>query len=85
MTEKEALIRIHAQDTRRGISRSRRSTTTGSGDDDNNNEIYCNKMKEDGIVTAIITNDGSLHDLEEALRRALYDPTSFKEERERES
>lgn len=85
MTEKEALIRIHAQDTRRGIGRSsRRSTTTSSSsDDDNNNEIYCNKMKEDGIVTAIITNDGSLHDLEEALRRALYDPTSFKEERER--
>jgi dephospho-CoA kinase len=87
MTEKEALIRIHAQDTRRGIGgRSRRSTTTSSSsDDDNNNELYCNKMKEDGIVTAIITNDGSLHDLEEALRRALYDPTSFKEERERES
>jgi dephospho-CoA kinase len=83
MTEKEALIRIHAQDTRRGIGgrSSRRSTTTISGDDGNNNEIYCNKMKEDGIVTAIITNDGSLHDLEEALRRALYDPTSFKEER----
>lgn len=57
----------------------RRSTTTN---DDNNNEILCNKMKEDGgVVTAIITNDGSLHDLEEALPRALYDPTSFKEER----
>lgn len=67
MTEKEALIRIHAQDTRRGIGRS-------SSDDDN-------KMKDDGVVTAIITNDGSLNDLEEALRRALYDPTSFKKER----
>jgi dephospho-CoA kinase len=78
MTDEEALIRIRAQDTRRGIGR-RRSTTTN---DDNNNEILCNKMKEDGgVVTAIITNDGSLHDLEEALRRALYDPTSFKRER----
>ena len=39
-------------------------------------------MKEDGgVVAAIITNDGSSHDLEEALRRALYDPMSFKEER----
>jgi hypothetical protein len=44
-------------------------------------------MKEDGAVTsiAIVTNDGSLplHDLEEALQRALYNLTSFKEERER--
>jgi hypothetical protein len=42
-------------------------------------------MKEDGAVTsiAIVTNDGSLplHDLEEALQRALYNPT--KEVRER--
>ena len=38
-------------------------------------------MKDDGVVTAIITNDGSLNDLEEALRRALYNPTSFKKER----
>jgi len=74
MTEKEALIRIHAQDTRRGIGRRRSTTNSSSSDDDN-------KMKDDGVVTAIITNDGSLNDLEEALRRALYDPTSFKKER----
>lgn len=74
MTEKEALIRIHAQDTRRGIGR--RSSTTNSSSSDDESDI-----KEDGIVTAIITNNGSLNDLEEALRRALYDPTSFKKER----
>jgi dephospho-CoA kinase len=79
MTEDEALVRIRAQDTRRGIGR---KLTNSSGDDNDaasnaNNDEICNELK-DGVVTAIVTNDGSLDDLEEALRRALYDPTSFK-------
>ena len=34
---------------------------------------------DDGVVTAVIANDGSLGELEEALRRALRDPSSFRD------
>ena len=33
---------------------------------------------EKGIVTAVITNDGSLDDLKRELHKALTDSTSFK-------
>lgn len=69
LTEEEALIRIHAQDKRRGI-----------GSDECNGEMS-DKLREemkDGVVTAVITNNGTLDDLEGELKKALYDTQSFK-------
>ncbi|KAL3789515.1 hypothetical protein HJC23_009751 [Cyclotella cryptica] len=64
LTVEEAMARISAQQNRRG---------TGSGDktDKSLHDI------ERGTVTAVITNDGSLLDLRNALDGALNNPASF--------
>ena len=69
MTKDEALLRIRAQRERRGIVASDGNDCKASG---------LQKALNDGIITAIITNDGSLDDLETVLRRSLCDPKSFK-------
>jgi dephospho-CoA kinase len=69
MTEEEALLRIRAQQKRKGI------VVANDGDGE---AAGLREAMENGIVTAIITNDGSLEDLEKALKEALADPTSFK-------
>lgn len=63
LTEEEALVRIRAQDKRRGTRRI---------DDESCKEI------EDGVISAVITNDGTLGELESSLEKALCDPASFK-------
>jgi hypothetical protein len=78
LTEAEALVRIRAQDRRRGIGR----RSGGRDDDDDDGAAMCDELRDeirDGVVTAVIANDGSLGDLEEALKRAMCDPSSFKE------
>lgn len=65
MTEEESLVRIRAQDKRKGIG------GAGSGSE------ISNSLHKDGMVTTVITNDGSIEDLEITLERALSDPTSF--------
>ena len=64
LTEEEALTRINAQQLRRGI---------GNGDD----EKFCEDI-DNGLVTKVITNDGTLMDLQNALEAALHDPAFFK-------
>ena len=71
LTEEEALVRIKAQESKRGIWG---TSTDGSGISD--------KLRQEmdrGVVTAVITNDGSLADLEKSLEKALSDPASFKQ------
>lgn len=64
LTEEEAMTRISAQQTRRGIG---------------NAELYKFQYDiEKGVVTAVITNDGTLDDLQAALKEALHDSSSFK-------
>jgi dephospho-CoA kinase len=74
LTEDEAAMRIRAQDRRRGIGR---SSVRDDDDDDRANDELHDEMRN-GVVTAVITNEGSLGDLEESLRKALFDPSSFK-------
>ncbi|KAL7474723.1 hypothetical protein ACHAW6_000682 [Cyclotella cf. meneghiniana] len=64
LTEEEALARICAQQKRRGI---------GNGD---KTDIL--RHVERGTVTAVITNDGTIMDLQNALKVALNDSVSFK-------
>ena len=68
LTEEESLVRIRAQDKRKGIG------SAGSG-----GEISDSLQQEmkNGTVTAVITNDGSIEDLEATLKKALSDPASF--------
>ncbi|KAL9188948.1 hypothetical protein ACHAXT_011438 [Thalassiosira profunda] len=68
LSEEEALVRIHAQETRRGIG----GSTDGGISDELRAEM------ERGTVTRVITNDGSLEDLQRTLEGALADPASFK-------
>ncbi|KAL7541795.1 hypothetical protein ACHAXR_011222 [Thalassiosira sp. AJA248-18] len=70
LTEDEALVRIHAQEKRRGIG--------GSADSSGMSDKLREEM-EHGAVTAVITNDGTLMDLQRALEKSLCDPASFKE------
>ena len=76
LSEEEALVRIRAQEKRRGIG-------GGGGDkDDGNDEGICKKLQEEmdkGVVTSVVTNDGTLEELEEALQKALCNPASFKQ------
>ena len=65
LTEEEAMTRINAQRKRRG---------TGNTDEA---EYLCKECNE-GIVTAVITNDGTLADLQATLKEALKNPVSFK-------
>ena len=69
LTEEEALVRIRAQDKRRGI---------GNADFDGGMSDKLSQEMEDGVVTAVITNDGTLEELENALKKTLCDPASFK-------
>ena len=68
LSEEEALVRIHAQETRRGIG----GATDGGISDQLRAEM------ERGVVTRVITNDGSLEELQRTLEGALADPASFK-------
>ena len=69
LSEEEAIVRIRAQDKRRGI-----------GSRPANGELSDSLKKDmsDGIVTAVVTNDGTLEELEKALEETLRDPKSFK-------
>lgn len=74
LTDEEAAVRISAQQERRGI---------GSADGTADGGIS-NKLREEmerGLVTAVITNDGTLGELESLLAKALCDPASFKSQR----
>ncbi|KAL3769498.1 hypothetical protein ACHAWO_006196 [Cyclotella atomus] len=65
LTEEEATTRINAQQKRRGIG----------------NAEEPDKFQQDiekGVVTSVITNDGTLEELQAALKQALLDPSSFK-------
>ena len=69
LTEEEALVRIHAQAKRKG---------TGSATSDNGG--ISSELQEEmnnGRVTAVITNDGSLEDLQKTLQKTLCDASSF--------
>ena len=68
LTEEESLVRINAQNKRRGI---------GSANSDGGMSDELRREMEDGTVTAVITNDGSMEDLEKALGKALSNPASF--------
>ncbi len=77
LTEDEAETRIRSQYRRRGIGRS----SVRGNDDDDDDDIANDELRDEmrnGVVTAIITNEGSLEELEESLRTALFDPSSFK-------
>jgi dephospho-CoA kinase len=65
LTEEEAMTRINAQQKRRGI---------GNAEEPDKFQYDIEK----GVVTAVITNDGTLDDLQAALKEALRDPSSFK-------
>lgn len=66
LTEEEAKTRINAQQKRRGIGNSEEP----------------DKFQHDigeGIVTAVITNDGTIRGLKTSLDEALKNPLSFKQ------
>lgn len=74
LTEEEALVRIQAQKMRRGIGGAGMSSICGD-------DKICSNLREEmdnGIVTAVITNDSTLEELKYSLERALNDPKSFK-------
>jgi len=73
LTDDEALIRIRAQEKRRGIGGSASRTTDDGGISDKLREEM-----EHGVVTAVITNDGTLTELQSSLEKALCNPASFK-------
>ena len=64
LTEEEAVARICAQQKRIGI---------GNGD-----KTDTLRHVERGTVTAVITNDGTIIDLQNSLKVTLNDPASFK-------
>ncbi|KAL7552204.1 hypothetical protein ACHAWF_015416 [Thalassiosira exigua] len=66
LSEEEASVRIDAQQKKRGIG-------SGEGVDDELKEL-----REGGVATAVIANDGTLEDLQRELEKALRDPASFK-------
>ena len=69
LTEEEALVRIHAQAKRKGI---------GSAISDNGGiSSELQEEMKDGRVTAVITNDGSLEDLQKTLQKTLCDASLF--------
>lgn len=78
LTEEEAGVRIRAQETRRGIGGVGSNTVSAVGE-----EVVGDKLRremEDGVVTAVITNDGTLGELQRSLEKALWDDAaSFKE------
>eukprot|EP00956_Cyclotella_meneghiniana_P002777 scaffold3275_cov70-Cyclotella_meneghiniana.AAC.4 len=65
LTEEEALTRINAQQKRRGIGKPDETATF-------------TRDIENGVITAVITNDGTLADLQTVLDEHLKNPSSFK-------
>ncbi len=87
MTKDEALLRIRAQRERKGIVVSdgndcevagfQKALNHSSTAEPPSSPLSLQQLPHH-LPTAIITNDGSLDDLETALRESLYDPKSFK-------
>ena len=70
LTEEDALVRIRAQ-------QKRRSLLSKSEDSDCISDELREEM-EKGIVTAVVTNDGTLEDLQKTLEKTLCDDAAFK-------
>lgn len=65
LTEEEAMVRIRAQQKRRGFG--------GSVED---KDCISDELRDEidkGVVTAVVRNDGTLDELQEALRKTLSD------------
>jgi len=77
LTEEEAGVRIRAQKTRRGIGGVTSNNVGTVGENVVDDKLR--KEMEDGVVTAVITNDGTLGQLQSLLEKALCDEASFKE------
>lgn len=75
MTKEDALIRIRAQQKRKGIAIVAAANGGGVVDGD---EVELHKAIGNRSITALISNNGSLDDLEKALKETLADPLSFK-------
>jgi len=70
LTEEDALVRIRAQQKRRSLL---------SKDEDG--ECISDELRNEidkGIVTAVVTNDGTLDELQKALEKTLCDAAAFK-------
>ena len=67
LTEEEAMVRIKAQQKRRGFGGS-----VEGKDDELRDEI------DKGVVTAVVRNDGTLDELQEALGKTLSDTAALK-------
>jgi dephospho-CoA kinase len=70
LSEEDALVRIRAQ-------QKRRSLLSKSEDSDCISDELREEM-EKGIVTAVVTNDGTLEDLQKTLEKTLCDDAAFK-------
>lgn len=70
LTEEDALVRIRAQ-------QKRRSLLSKSEDSECISDELRDEM-EKGIVTAVVTNDGTMEDLQEKLEKTLCDDAAFK-------
>ncbi len=70
LTEEDALVRIRAQ-------QKRRSLLSKSEDSDCISDELRDEMDK-GIVTAVVTNDGTLEDLQKTLEKTLCDDAAFK-------
>lgn len=70
LTEEDALVRIRSQ-------QKRRSLLSKSEDSECISDELRGEM-EKGIVTAVVTNDGTMEDLQETLEKTLCDDAAFK-------
>ena len=70
LTEEDALVRIRAQQKRRSL------LSKDEGSECISVELQ-NEMDK-GIVTAVVTNDGTMEDLQAALEQSLNDVAAFK-------
>ena len=70
LTEEEAMVRIRAQQKRRGFGGS------AEGKDCISDELRDEINK--GVVTAVVRNDGTLDELQEALGNTLSDTAALK-------
>ena len=70
LTEEEAMVRIKAQQKRRGFG------SCAEGKDCLSDELRVEIDK--GVVTAVVRNDGTLDELQEALGKTLSDTASLK-------
>lgn len=74
MTKEEALIRIRAQQKRKGIAIVAAANDGGVVGE----EAELQKAIGNRSITALISNNGSLDDLEKTLKETLANPLSFK-------